>query len=81
MFYYVVDVTEVAFSLEAHSDSEDSDGDSLSISEYVAIGICSVLLGLIYVASIFLYLHLKKRNSSKNSDKGSIININNTLFI
>ncbi|XP_019767405.2 uncharacterized protein LOC109542571 [Dendroctonus ponderosae] len=57
-------VTEVAFSLDAHSGSEK---DSLSVSEYVAIGICSVLLGLIYVASIFLYLHLKKRNSLKNS--------------
>ncbi|CAG9764282.1 unnamed protein product [Ceutorhynchus assimilis] len=62
-------VTEVAFSLEAHS-SETSEGDRLSVSEYIAIGICSVLLGLIYVASIFLYLHLRKRNSARALEKG-----------
>ncbi|KAF7277865.1 hypothetical protein GWI33_009119 [Rhynchophorus ferrugineus] len=62
-------MTEVAFSLEAHSTPEHRDGDSLSVSEYVAIGISSVLLGLIYVASVFLYLHLKKRSSSKTTDQ------------
>lgn len=31
----------------------------------MAIGICSVLLGLIYVASVLLYLHLRKRNRNK----------------
>lgn len=62
----------MAFSLDAHSGSEK--GDSLSVSEYVAIGICSVLLGLIYVASIFLYLHLKKRHSVKNSPNGRCVN-------
>ncbi|XP_030762559.1 LOW QUALITY PROTEIN: uncharacterized protein LOC115887307 [Sitophilus oryzae] len=61
-------VTEVAFIPEAHSKQESTSGDSLSVSEYVAIGISSVLLGLIYVASVFLYLHLKKKSSSKSSN-------------
>lgn len=30
----------------------------------MAIGISSLLLGLIYVASVFLYLHIKKRRKS-----------------
>ncbi|XP_066249706.1 uncharacterized protein sha [Euwallacea similis] len=62
-------VTEVAFSLETNSSSESTESDSLSVSEYVAIGICSILLGLIYVASIFLYLHLKKRSFPKETGK------------
>ncbi|XP_050294356.1 uncharacterized protein LOC126734690 [Anthonomus grandis grandis] len=62
-------ITEVLFSLEAHSATESSE-EGLSVTEYVAIAICSVLLGLIYVASIFLYLHLKKKNSAKDSVKG-----------
>lgn len=38
----------------------------MSVSEYIAIGICSVLLGLIYVASVFLYLHIRKRRGEGN---------------
>lgn len=37
----------------------------------MAIGICSVLLGLIYVASVFLYLHVKKRKSRNASLNGA----------
>ncbi|XP_019881565.2 uncharacterized protein LOC109609353 [Aethina tumida] len=58
-------VSEVAFFPDAHAAS-NSESSHLSLSEYVAIGICSILLGLIYVASVFLYLHLKKRHASKN---------------
>ncbi|KYB26200.1 uncharacterized protein sha isoform X1 [Tribolium castaneum] len=67
---FLSNVSEVAFSTDAHSSSENS--NRLSVSEYVAIGTCSVLLGLIYVASVFLYVHLKKRNkdtSRKSEDK------------
>lgn len=67
---FLVDVSEVAFSSDPHSSSGNS--NRLSVSEYVAIGTCSVLLGLIYVASVFLYVHLKKRNkesSRKSEDK------------
>jgi hypothetical protein len=57
--FLVADVSEVAFSPDAHSAGTNS--NHLSVSEYVAIGTCSVLLGLIYVASVFLYVHLRKR--------------------
>lgn len=43
---------------------ETSNTTGLTVSEYVAIGISSLLLGLIYVASVFLYLHLKKRRKA-----------------
>lgn len=52
-------VREVVFSTDVRSTEEPPSG--LSVSEYVAIGVCSVLLGLIYVASIMLYLHIRKR--------------------
>ncbi|GJQ80776.1 hypothetical protein Trydic_g9367 [Trypoxylus dichotomus] len=57
---YPNNVSEVVFSADAQS-SDASDGNGLSVSEIVAIGICSVLLGLIYVASVFLYLHIRRR--------------------
>lgn len=41
------------------SATETSEG--LTTREYIVIGICSLLLGLIYVASVLLYLHMKKR--------------------
>lgn len=47
-----------------------SNGSGLSVTEYVAIGISSLLLGLIYVASVFLYLHIRKRKKAA-SDEGS----------
>ncbi|KAJ8925891.1 hypothetical protein NQ315_009743 [Exocentrus adspersus] len=71
---YLSNVTEVAFIPDAHSSDINSEGDHLSFSEYIAIGVCSVLLGLIYVASVFLYIHLKKRNSSESSDKNGLDN-------
>lgn len=40
----------------------------MSLSEYVAIGVCSVLLGLIYVASVLLYLHLRKRRKENHAE-------------
>lgn len=56
-------MSEVQFSTNPHvSDTNSNSG--LSVSEYVAIGISSLLLGLIYVASVFLYLHVKKRRKS-----------------
>lgn len=56
-------VSEVVFSPDAQSSTYTTSG--LNSGEYVAIGICSVLLGLIYVASVFLYLHLRKRKDKK----------------
>ncbi|XP_038210965.1 uncharacterized protein LOC119831609 [Zerene cesonia] len=57
---HATNITEVQFTPNAQtSDSSASSG--LSASEYIAIGISSLLLGLIYVASVFLYLHIRKR--------------------
>lgn len=54
------------FSTDVRSAEEPPSG--LSVNEYIAIGVCSVLLGLIYVASIMLYLHIRKRRR-KSRDK------------
>lgn len=49
------------------SDSTQSSG--LTISELIAVAICSVLLGLMYVASILLYLHVRKgQPKGRNGD-------------
>lgn len=71
------DMHEVLFSAD---NSLDSNTNGLSISEYVAIGICSVLLGFIYVASVMLYLHIRKRrressNADDDSDKKNLSTI------
>ncbi|KAJ8931278.1 hypothetical protein NQ314_015845 [Rhamnusium bicolor] len=71
---YLSNVSEVAFVPDAHAATSTSESEHLSVSEYVAIGICSILLGLIYVASVFLYLHLRKRNNSSSSDKSGLDN-------
>jgi hypothetical protein len=41
------------------------------VTEYVAIGISSLLLGLIYVASVFLYLHIRKRRKAASDEGGT----------
>ncbi|XP_026763005.2 uncharacterized protein LOC113521619 [Galleria mellonella] len=63
-------VTEVQFAPNAHT-SETTNTSGLTITEYVAIGISSLLLGLIYVASVFLYLHIRKRRRAA-SNEGTI---------
>ncbi|XP_018330786.1 uncharacterized protein LOC108740802 [Agrilus planipennis] len=56
-------ITEVSFL----DDIQPSANSSFSISEYFAVGICSILLALVYVASVLLYLHMrKKRNKSES---------------
>lgn len=62
----------MVFSPDARS-SEESTSPGLSVSEYVAIGISSVLLGLIYVASVFLYLHIRKRRAKSVSQSSEDI--------
>lgn len=56
-------MSEVLFSTDNRYSDNSSAG--LSMNEYIAIGISSVLLGLIYVASVFLYLHIKKKKNGK----------------
>jgi hypothetical protein len=50
----------------------DRDGRGLSVTEYIAIAVCSILLGLIYVASVFLYLHVRRRRREKQQDHRDI---------
>ncbi|KAM8711368.1 hypothetical protein ACLKA7_000497 [Drosophila subpalustris] len=57
---YSHNVPEVFFQ-PANSTTLASTSDGMTMREYVVIGICSLLLGLIYVASVFLYLFMKKR--------------------
>lgn len=40
--------------------------DGLSAKEYILIAICSLILGLIYVASVFLYIHVKRYKTRAN---------------
>uniref|UniRef100_A0A6P7FPK0 Uncharacterized protein LOC114329860 n=1 Tax=Diabrotica virgifera virgifera TaxID=50390 RepID=A0A6P7FPK0_DIAVI len=60
----VSNVSEVAFVIDQNISQETKSSETLTVTEYVAIGICSLLLGLIYVASVFLYLHLKKKKAN-----------------
>ncbi|XP_049816326.1 uncharacterized protein LOC126263284 [Schistocerca nitens] len=50
----------VAFRVAGTPREPGTDGGGLSASEYVAIGVCSLLLGLVYVASVLLYLHARR---------------------
>lgn len=64
----VADVKEVLFSNDIRT-SDNSPSSGLTISELIAIAICSILLGLMYVASILLYLHVRKgRSKGRNGD-------------
>lgn len=50
--------------------SESAQTSGLTVTEYVAIGISSLLLGLIYVASVFLFLHVRKRRKATSDEDG-----------
>ncbi|KAL4091225.1 hypothetical protein QTP88_025948 [Uroleucon formosanum] len=61
-------VKEVLFSTDIRS-SDNASSSGLTISELIAVAICSILLGLMYVASILLYLHVRKgRPKGQNGD-------------
>jgi hypothetical protein len=64
--HILIDVREWPFAADAHA--ADGYGRGLSVTEYIAIGVCSILLGLIYVASVFLYLHVRRRRRVKQRD-------------
>lgn len=61
----MTDVREVMFA----STSQVSQG--LSATEYIAIGLSSVILALIYVASVSLYLH-SRRAKRKSIEEANI---------
>ncbi|XP_050093942.1 uncharacterized protein LOC126576679 [Anopheles aquasalis] len=63
---YVNNVTEVSFSSETHVEQQSG----LSTKEYIVIAVCSLCLGLIYIASVFLYIHVKKRKNRPGTDDG-----------
>lgn len=68
--FFNLDVTEVSFQSESTS-STLATMDGLSAKEYILIAVCSLILGLIYVASVFLYIHVKRyktRNSGNDND-------------
>ncbi|CAK1584547.1 unnamed protein product [Parnassius mnemosyne] len=65
----VNNITEVQFAPNAQTSGASSTS-GLTVTEYVIIGISSLILGLIYVASVFLYLHIRKRRKTA-SDKSS----------
>lgn len=49
--------------------TDNTPSTGLTISELIAVAICSILLGLMYVASILLYLHVRKgRPKERNGD-------------
>ncbi|ALC41439.1 sha [Drosophila busckii] len=76
---YSHNVPEVFFQ-PANSTTLASTSDGMSMREYVVIGICSLLLGLIYVASVFLYLYMKKRKSrGRHSSRHSLDNLANEI--
>lgn len=52
-------MTEVSFQSEATLSSIVST-EGLTAKEYILIAVCSLILGLIYVASVFLYIHVKR---------------------
>jgi len=64
-FFFATGVREVMFS----STSQVSQG--LSATEYTAIGLSSVILALIYVASVSLYLH-SRRAKRKSIEEANI---------
>ncbi|XP_033234238.1 uncharacterized protein sha [Drosophila pseudoobscura] len=73
---YAHNVPEVFFQ-PANSTTLASISDGMTMREYVVIGICSLLLGLIYVASVFLYLYMKKRK--RHSSRHSLDNLANEI--
>ncbi|KAH8371401.1 hypothetical protein KR093_007197, partial [Drosophila rubida] len=76
---YSHNVPEVFFQ-PANSTTLASTSDGMTMREYVVIGICSLLLGLIYVASVFLYLFMKKRKrSGRHNSRHSLDNIGNEI--
>ncbi|XP_043644638.1 uncharacterized protein LOC122614182 isoform X1 [Drosophila teissieri] len=73
---YSHNVPEVFFQ-PANSTTLASTSDGMTMREYVVIVICSLLLGLIYVASVFLYLYMKKRK--RHSSRHSLDNLTNDM--
>jgi hypothetical protein len=66
-FLSVADVTEVMFASETQLNEPTT---GLSTKEYIVIAICSLCLGLIYITSVFLYIHIKKKKDPRDPETG-----------
>ncbi|XP_024083816.1 uncharacterized protein LOC106666573 isoform X1 [Cimex lectularius] len=53
-------VREVSFSVDSQNNNNGSIG-----SGYISVALCSVVIGLIYVASVVLYIQLRKKNTNQ----------------
>lgn len=69
---YFTDVTEVQFALEASG----KDKETLTTNEYAVIAITSFCLGLMYIASVFLYIYLKKKKDQPANGNSEDLNKN-----
>lgn len=67
-------MTEVSFQSESTSSTLPTI-DGLTAKDYILIAVCSLILGLIYVASVFLYIHVKryKMRSNGNSNGDDVL--------
>lgn len=76
---FVLDVSEVTFQSEATSILTTPIG-GMTTKEYIVIGICCLLLGLIYVSSVFVYLHMRKRKTREQAlRRNSLNDFNNDI--
>lgn len=66
------DITEVQFALENSGDEKEN----LSTNEYAVIAITSFCLGLMYIASVFLYIYLKKKKDQPSAANSEDLNKN-----
>lgn len=71
-FSLPTDVTEVLFAL----GPSDKGKESLSTNEYAVIAITSFCLGLMYIASVFLYIYLKKKKEQPSAATSVDLNKN-----
>ncbi|CRK95495.1 CLUMA_CG008964, isoform A [Clunio marinus] len=63
-------VTEVQFA----SEPTEKGKESLTTNEYAVIAIASFCLGLMYIASVFLYIYLKKRKDQPSGRSSENLN-------
>lgn len=65
-------MTEVQFAL----GSSGNEKENLSTNEYAVIAITSFCLGLMYIASVFLYIYLKKKKDQPSASNSEDLNKN-----